>query len=193
MESTPVGVIIGLFQAISQKLPAFTEWETQKHHHLLNSNPDVCNTMTEVRQHVTKYGKKHHFGLSTPYTDPFCRELSSHPFFFEVRSQRLRLLVQQVSLQISYSGQLELWSIPKKIFDFGRWKRTAGVLNRMSLRPWQSLHEAWEMLTVTMMIIKINRPCPSLFQPFFLFSFPFVTYFLDQPTLQFFLPCISAI
>lgn len=55
MESTPVGVIIGLFQAISQKLPAFTEWETQKHHHLLNSNPDVCNTMTEVRQHVTKY------------------------------------------------------------------------------------------------------------------------------------------
>ncbi|KAK2797301.1 hypothetical protein FQN51_008567 [Onygenales sp. PD_10] len=55
METTPVGVIVGLFQAISQKLPAFTEWDTQKHHHLLNSNPDVCNTMTEVRQHVTQY------------------------------------------------------------------------------------------------------------------------------------------
>ncbi|KAL1979333.1 hypothetical protein VTN96DRAFT_6193 [Rasamsonia emersonii] len=55
METTPVGVIVGLFQAISQKLPAFTDWETQKHHHLLNSNPDVCNTMTEVRQHVTQY------------------------------------------------------------------------------------------------------------------------------------------
>lgn len=56
METTPVGVIVGLFQAISQKLPAFTDWETHKHHHLLNSNPDVCNTMTEVRQHVTQYG-----------------------------------------------------------------------------------------------------------------------------------------
>ncbi|KAH8428246.1 Zn(II)2Cys6 transcription factor domain-containing protein [Aspergillus melleus] len=55
METTPVGVIVGLFQAISQKLPAFTDWETQKHHHLLHSNPDVCNAMTEVRQHVTQY------------------------------------------------------------------------------------------------------------------------------------------
>lgn len=56
METTPVGVIVGLFQAISQKLPAFTDWETQKHHHLLASNPDVCSTMTEVRQHVTQHG-----------------------------------------------------------------------------------------------------------------------------------------
>lgn len=57
METTPVGVIVGLFQAISQKLPAFTEWDTAKHHHLLNSNTDVCNTMSEVRDHVTRYGK----------------------------------------------------------------------------------------------------------------------------------------
>ncbi|KAL1958169.1 hypothetical protein VTO42DRAFT_5024 [Malbranchea cinnamomea] len=55
METTPVGVIVGLFQAISQKLPAFTEWDSQKHHHILYSNPDVCHTMTEVRQHVTQY------------------------------------------------------------------------------------------------------------------------------------------
>ncbi|KAF1950950.1 hypothetical protein CC80DRAFT_220514 [Byssothecium circinans] len=55
MESTPVGVIVGLFSAISQKLPAFTEWDTRKHHHLLNSNPAVCDAMTEVRAHVTKY------------------------------------------------------------------------------------------------------------------------------------------
>ncbi|PGH27309.1 hypothetical protein AJ80_01019 [Polytolypa hystricis UAMH7299] len=55
METTPVGVIVGLFQAISQKLPAFTDWDSQKHHQLLNSNPDVCNAMTEVRQHVTEY------------------------------------------------------------------------------------------------------------------------------------------
>ena len=57
METTPVGVIVGLFQAISQKLPPFMDWDSHKHHHLLNSNPDVCNTMTEVRQHVTQYGK----------------------------------------------------------------------------------------------------------------------------------------
>jgi hypothetical protein len=57
METTPVGVIVGLFQAISQKLPPFTEWDSQKHHQLLYSNPDVCNTMTEVRQHVEQHGK----------------------------------------------------------------------------------------------------------------------------------------
>lgn len=57
METIPVGVIVGLFQAISQKLPAFTEWNTQEHHHLLNSNADVCATMTEVREHVRQYGE----------------------------------------------------------------------------------------------------------------------------------------
>ena len=57
MEGTPVGVIVGLFSAISQKLPAFTEWDSRKHHHLLNSNPAVCDAMTEVRAHVTKYGR----------------------------------------------------------------------------------------------------------------------------------------
>ena len=57
MESTPVGVIVGLFSAISQKLPAFQEWETRKHHHLLNSNPAVCEALTDVRQHVTRHGR----------------------------------------------------------------------------------------------------------------------------------------
>lgn len=57
MESTPVGVIVGLFSAISQKLPAFQEWETRKHHHLLNSNAAVCEAMTEVRHHVTRHGR----------------------------------------------------------------------------------------------------------------------------------------
>ena len=57
MESTPVGVIVGLFSAISQKLPSFSEWDTRKHHHLLNSNPAVCDAMTEVRAHVAKYGE----------------------------------------------------------------------------------------------------------------------------------------
>lgn len=57
METTPVGVVVGLFQAISQKLPSFLEWDTTKHHTLLASNPDVCSTMTEVRENVTRYGK----------------------------------------------------------------------------------------------------------------------------------------
>lgn len=57
METTPVGVIVGLFSAISQKLPSILEWDTSKHHALLASDWNVCNTMTEVREHVTRYGK----------------------------------------------------------------------------------------------------------------------------------------
>lgn len=57
MENVPVGIIVGLFSAISQKLPAFSEWDTQKHHDLLNSNGAACAAMSEVREHVTKYGE----------------------------------------------------------------------------------------------------------------------------------------
>lgn len=57
METIPVGVIVGLFHAISQKLPSFTEWDTRRHGQLLNNNPAVCEAMTEVRQHVLKHGK----------------------------------------------------------------------------------------------------------------------------------------
>ena len=56
MEKTPVGVIVGLFQAISTKLPGLQEWDTRKHHHLLGSNPVVCEALTEVKGHVNKYG-----------------------------------------------------------------------------------------------------------------------------------------
>ncbi len=66
METTPVGVIVGLFSAISQKLPAFNEWDTRKHHHLLGSNPAVCDAMTDVRSHVTRYGR---FSFSFPSHD----------------------------------------------------------------------------------------------------------------------------
>lgn len=55
METTPVGVIVGLFHAISQKLPAFTEWDTAQHGGLLHNNVSVCEAMTEVRQHVVKH------------------------------------------------------------------------------------------------------------------------------------------
>ncbi len=57
METIPVGVIVGLFAAISQKLPPLQEWDSNQHHHQLNSNPAVCNALTEVRQHVTRHGK----------------------------------------------------------------------------------------------------------------------------------------
>lgn len=57
MESTPVGVIVGLFSAISQKLPALSEWDSQKHHTLLNSNVAICDALTEVRGHVTRHGR----------------------------------------------------------------------------------------------------------------------------------------
>jgi len=57
MESVPVGVIVGLFCAISTKLPSFLEWDTRKHAHVLNNNIAACDTMTEVRSHVEKYGK----------------------------------------------------------------------------------------------------------------------------------------
>lgn len=56
MESTPVGVIVGLFAAISQKLPALAEWDSRKHHTILNSNPAVCEALDEVRDHVTRHG-----------------------------------------------------------------------------------------------------------------------------------------
>ncbi|KAJ4404338.1 hypothetical protein N0V82_010519 [Gnomoniopsis sp. IMI 355080] len=55
METIPVGVIVGLFHAISQKLPSFTEWDTRRHGQLLNNNPAVCEAMTEVRSHVLKH------------------------------------------------------------------------------------------------------------------------------------------
>lgn len=57
METTPVGVIVGLFQAISTKLPSFSEWDYRKHHLLLNSDPAVCEAMDEVKAHVIQYGK----------------------------------------------------------------------------------------------------------------------------------------
>lgn len=63
METVPVGVIVGLFHAISQKLPAFTEWDTRRHGQLLNNNPAVCDAMTEVRQHVIKHGKFQRFSF----------------------------------------------------------------------------------------------------------------------------------
>jgi hypothetical protein len=76
METTPVGVIVGLFQAISQKLPSFVEWDTSKHHSLLGSNADVCNTMTEVRDHVARYGKVDVSLIGWPWLTSRSRKLS---------------------------------------------------------------------------------------------------------------------
>ncbi|OCT47919.1 Fungal Zn binuclear cluster domain containing protein [Cladophialophora carrionii] len=75
METTPVGVVVGLFQAISQKLPSFLEWDTSKHHTLLASDMDVCSTMAEVREHVTRYGVFPSFPVNRSVTDGSDREL----------------------------------------------------------------------------------------------------------------------
>lgn len=64
MEEKPVGVIVGLFHAISQKVPAFSEWDTDLHHHLLHSNEAACEVMDEVKDHFHKHGKQYH--LRTP-------------------------------------------------------------------------------------------------------------------------------
>lgn len=55
MEGIPVGVIVGLFTAISQKMPAITEWDTDKHAHVLNFDPAACHAMTELREHVRQH------------------------------------------------------------------------------------------------------------------------------------------
>lgn len=75
METTPVGVIVGLFHAISQKLPAFSDWETRKHGQLLNNNVAVCEAMTEMRAHVSKHGKT---SPPSPLINP-STEGSHHP------------------------------------------------------------------------------------------------------------------
>lgn len=65
MESTPVGVIAGLFSAISTKLPALTEWDTNEHKHVLNNDDAACTALTQVRDHVHKHGKNLDMKLST--------------------------------------------------------------------------------------------------------------------------------
>lgn len=90
METTPVGVIVGLFQAISTKLPGLQEWDTRKHHHVLGSNPAVCEALTEVREHVNTYGmsflhRDHHPSEGevhqlTSDTEKYLRERSSAKF-----------------------------------------------------------------------------------------------------------------
>jgi hypothetical protein len=57
MENVPVGVIVGLFSAISTKMPTFLEWDSSKHAQVVQENSAVCDTMTEVRAHVEKHGK----------------------------------------------------------------------------------------------------------------------------------------
>jgi hypothetical protein len=69
MEGVPLGVIVGLFGAISTKLPSFLEWDTRKHSHVLANNQAVCDTMTEVRAHVEKHGKLYQSILIYPHSN----------------------------------------------------------------------------------------------------------------------------
>ena len=107
METTPVGVVVGLFQAISQKLPAFGEWDSRKHQQLLGNNPNVSAAMDEVREHVNKFGS-----LTFPSMFPVSlltshRSLSAATQPGEIRSQQFRLLGQRLCLQARHSRQLD--------------------------------------------------------------------------------------
>ncbi|KAL9621170.1 MAG: hypothetical protein Q9160_004421 [Pyrenula sp. 1 TL-2023] len=58
MEGTPVGVLIGLLRAISQKLPPLEDWSTEKHGPILfNWNSSLHDALSEMREHVRKYGE----------------------------------------------------------------------------------------------------------------------------------------
>jgi hypothetical protein len=57
MEHVPVGVIVGLFGAISTKLPTLLEWDTAKHGSVWNGDEATCSAMTDFRSHVEKHGK----------------------------------------------------------------------------------------------------------------------------------------
>ena len=57
LNGVSVDVIIGLFRALSQKLPAFKEWDTVKHRQLVGGTDEACVAMTEVRSHVIKHGE----------------------------------------------------------------------------------------------------------------------------------------
>lgn len=56
LDGVPVGVVVGLFAAISQKLPSFKSWSTFEHHEILGSDAAACNVMEEVREHVLVHG-----------------------------------------------------------------------------------------------------------------------------------------
>lgn len=88
MESTSVGVVVGLFRAISQKLPSFMEWDTSKHHAVLGSNADMCNMMTEVRDHVTRHGRCSALAsVAWLLANPIGRKLSARPSQRNVQSR----------------------------------------------------------------------------------------------------------
>jgi len=53
----PTGVILGLFAAISQKLPALREWDTKQHGAILNNDVASCKTLTELQFYCKDQGK----------------------------------------------------------------------------------------------------------------------------------------
>jgi len=56
LDGVPVGVVVGLFAAISQKLPSFKSWSTFEHHDILGNDAAACDVMEAVREHVLKHG-----------------------------------------------------------------------------------------------------------------------------------------
>lgn len=53
----PTGVILGLFTAISQKLPAVREWDSKLHDAILSKDPASCQMMSELQFYAKHQGK----------------------------------------------------------------------------------------------------------------------------------------
>ncbi|KAJ8608314.1 hypothetical protein MRB53_039736 [Persea americana] len=58
MEATPLGVVVGLFAAISQKMPPLREWQQEKHSGLVSPEPAVVQIMNETCGLAHKNGER---------------------------------------------------------------------------------------------------------------------------------------
>lgn len=59
MEGVPVGVVVGLFQAIGTKMPDLDDWDTARYKHLLHDDADICDALTDIKGHVREHGTSH--------------------------------------------------------------------------------------------------------------------------------------
>jgi hypothetical protein len=131
METTPVGVIVGLFHAISQKLPSFTEWDTRRHGQLLNNNVAVCEAMTEMKDHVTKHGK-YFILIAQAISLTYSRILPQDSTRCQIRSPRFRLIIQQVPIETRHPRELSTLAVspvPHDNFLSAKWTNLFNFFN----------------------------------------------------------------
>jgi hypothetical protein len=57
MEGVPLGGLLELFFAISNKLPTPDQWNTQSHGHIFGHDRGSCDFMTAIGEITRKYRK----------------------------------------------------------------------------------------------------------------------------------------